>query len=356
MSGNSFGKILRLSTFGESHSEAIGGVLDGLPANVSIDYDLLKHDLQRRRGAKFFFETPRAEDDEVQFLSGIFEGKTLGTPIGFIIPNKNKRPEDYKALKNIYRPSHADYTYERKFGLRDYRGGGRASARETLARVVGGALAKMYLAQYDIEIMAYVSQIGDVKLQKSIEDIDFGTPMQAPLFCPDEATSKKILKHLKEVFDNGDTVGGVISCVVRNVIPGLGEPVFDKLQARLAYAMLGIPAVKGFEYGAGFKAASMKGSEQNDEFISDGKSIRTKTNMSGGIQGGISNGEDIYFSVAFKAVSSIKKEQQSVDNTGKKVNLTIKGRHDVCPVPRAVPIVEAMAALVIADSIIFIKK
>ncbi|MDD3877454.1 MAG: chorismate synthase [Bacteroidales bacterium] len=356
MTGNTFGKILKLTTFGESHSVAVGGVLDGFPSNISIDYDLIKADVQKRKTGKSFFESQRLENDEVVFLSGICEGKSLGTPIAFYVLNNNASSKDYNNIKDVYRPSHADFTYEKKFGIRDYRGGGRASARETLARVIGGAFAKMLLKLYKIEISAFVSQIGHIKLNEPYWKFDFSTDIKPPFYFPDRTSESSILKYLTDLEKEGDTVGGEITCVIKECPVGLGEPVFDKLQAQLAYAMMGINAVKGFEFGSGFSAPAMKGSEHNDVFVKENGQIKTLTNFSGGIQGGISNGQDIYFFVAFKPVASIKKNQQSIDKNRGKVTFSIEGRHDVCPVPRAVPIVEAMAALVLADNLLLNKR
>jgi len=330
MAGNSFGKNLVLTTFGESHGALTGGVLDGFPSNFPIDHHFIQSELNRRAPGSGEYLSPRKEEDRIEILSGIFEGRTTGAPIAFIIPNKDHKPEDYVAVKEIYRPSHADFTWEKKFGHRDYRGGGRTSARETAARVAGGAFAKLYLRSKGIEVQPLVSNIGGFRLPE------------------DEAMVNEYLRSLKEA---GDTAGGIISCTISGVPAGLGEPVFDKLQAGLARAMLSINAVKGFEYGSGFAAAGMKGSEHNDAFVSGGEAgdIQTSTNFSGGIQGGISNGMPIVFRVAFKPVSSIRIPQQTVNKQGKAVEFTAPGRHDVCVVPRAVPIVEAMAALVIAD-------
>jgi len=357
MSGNTFGKILKLTTFGESHGKAIGGVLDGLPSNIEINFDLIEKQLQKRSTGKFFFESSRQENDAVEFLSGIYKGRTLGSPIAFVINNNDAINKDYSKLENVFRPSHADYTYHIKYGVRDYRGGGRASARETIARVIGGTIAKMYLDSLNIQIFAYVSQIGKYKSQVPHDEINTEKDILPPLYFPDALQYDGILKYLEEIATDGDTIGGRITCIVKNVPAGIGEPVFEKLQAQLAHAMMGINAVKGFEYGSGFSAASMKGSEHNDKFFADGhNNIRTETNYSGGIQGGISNGEDIYFSVAFKPVASIKMKQKTVDVNGIENEITIDGRHDVCPVPRAIPIIEAMTALVIADNILLNKR
>ena len=351
MSSNSFGRLLQLTTFGESHSEAVGGILDGFPSNINVDFHLINSEIARRKTGKTSYESQRKEDDEVKFLSGIFEGKTLGTPIAFVVYNKNAQSKDYENIKNIFRPSHADFTYQKKYGIRDFRGGGRASARETLSWIIAGAFAKMILNQHKISIVAYVSQIGKIAVNKHYTAFNLSKDLNPPLFCPDNKITQKMLSYLKEIENEGDSVGGKITCIIKNCPVGLGEPVFDKLHAQLAKAMMSINAVKGFEYGSGFSAADMKGSEHNDLFENIDGTVKTKTNNSGGIQGGISNGNDIYFSVAFKPIASIKQTQTSVDIEGKNTTFAVEGRHDVCPVPRAVPIVEAMAALVIADNL-----
>lgn len=344
MAGNSFGKIFKITTFGESHGEAIGGVIDGCPAGISIDFEAINSEMQRRKPGQSAIVTQRKEEDEVKFLSGIFEGKTTGTPIGFIIENTNQKSKDYSHIKDVYRPSHADYTYDKKYGIRDYRGGGRSSARETACRVVAGAIAKQLIKE--IKINAFVSSVGDIFIDKPYQALDFKKIESNLVRCPDAKSAQKMEELIRETRKNGDTVGGTITCVIENVPAGLGEPVFDKLHADLGKAMLSINAVKGFEYGSGFCGAKMKGSEHNDLFNSDGS---TKSNLSGGIQGGISNGMDIYFRVAFKPVATIMQKQETIDSKGNKVIAEGKGRHDPCVVPRAVPIVEAMAALVIAD-------
>lgn len=344
MAGNTFGRIFRLSTFGESHGEAIGGVIDGCPAGITLDMEAIQNELDRRRPGQSAIVTQRKEADEVQFLSGLFEGKTTGAPIGFIVPNTNQKSADYSHIKNVYRPSHADYTYEKKYGIRDYRGGGRSSARETISRVVGGAVARQLMPQ--VKINAFVSSVGDIFIDKPYQALDFSLTETNAVRCPDPATAAKMEEYIKKVRKEGDTVGGTITCILQNVPAGLGEPVFDKLHAELGKAMLSINAVKGFEYGSGFCGARMKGSEHNDLFNPDGS---TKSNLSGGIQGGISNGMDIYFRVAFKPVATIMQPQQTIDNQGNEVETQGRGRHDPCVVPRAVPIVEAMAALVLAD-------
>lgn len=344
MAGNSFGTIFRLTTFGESHGKALGGIIDGCPSGIELDFKAIQYEMERRKPGQSKIVTQRKESDEVEFLSGIFEGKTTGTPIGFIILNTNQKSEDYLHIKDIYRPSHADYVYEKKYGVRDYRGGGRSSARETACRVVAGAIAKQILK--DIKINAFVSSVGDIFIDKPYQALDFSKIESNPVRCPDEATADKMIECIKEIKKQGDTVGGTITCVIQNVPVGLGEPVFDKLHAELGKAMLSINAVKGFEYGSGFCGSRMKGSEHNDLFNPDGS---TKSNLSGGIQGGISNGMDIYFRVAFKPVATIMQIQETIDNRGNVVKMQGKGRHDPCVVPRAVPIVEAMAALVLAD-------
>lgn len=344
MAGNSFGKIFSLMTFGESHGEALGGVIDGCPAGIQLDLEAIKVEMQRRKPGQSAIVTQRKEEDEVQFLSGIFEGKTTGTPIGFIIPNTNQKSHDYSDIKDTFRPSHADYVYEKKYGLRDYRGGGRSSARETASRVVAGAIAKQVIS--NIKITAFVSSVGEISLNKSYETLDFSNIEKNPVRCPDLQMAQEMENYIKEIKKQGDTVGGVITCVIQNVPIGLGEPVFDKLHAELGKAMLSINAVKGFEFGSGFEGSKMKGSQHNDLFNEDGT---TKTNLSGGIQGGISNGMDIYFKVAFKPVATLIQKQDVLTKEGKIINLQGKGRHDPCVVPRAVPIVEAMAALVMVD-------
>jgi len=349
MSGNSFGTIFRLTTFGESHGKAVGGVIDGCPAGLDMDFRFIQSELNRRRPGQSKLTTSRKEEDKVEFLSGIFENKTTGAPIAFIIENKDYRSEDYNEMKEAFRPSHADYTYQQKYGIRDYRGGGRASARETAARVVAGAVAKLLLMKSGIGITGFVSQIGKIKLEKPFKNPDIESIEKSPVRCPDEKISERMVKLIESLKTEGDTAGGVVSCIVTGVPAGLGEPVFDKLQSALAKAMLSINAVKGFEYGSGFDAAGMKGSEHNDIFENIDGGIITRTNFSGGIQGGISNGQDIYFNVAFKPVATLMKAQETVNLSGEKVILKGKGRHDVCVVPRAVPIVEAMAAIVLAD-------
>lgn len=344
MAGNTFGKLLKLTTFGESHGEALGGIIDGCPSGIVLDFERIQKELSRRKPGQSSIVTQRKEDDEVQFLSGIFEGKTTGTPISFIIPNTNQKSDDYSHIKDSFRPSHADYVYEQKYGIRDYRGGGRSSARETASRVVGGAIAKQIIS--NIKINAYVSSVGDLFLEKPYQDLDFAKIESNAVRCPDEATAEKMENLIKTIKKQGDTIGGTITCVIQNVPIGLGEPVFDKLHAELGKAMLSINAVKGFEFGSGFCGARMKGSEHNDLYNENGT---TRTNLSGGIQGGISNGMDIYFRIAFKPVATLLQKQEVLTNTNEIIEQQGKGRHDPCVVPRAVPIVEAMAALVIAD-------
>ena len=344
MSGNIYGTLFRLATYGESHGPAIGGVIDGCPAGIKLDLDAIQNDLNRRKPGQSSIVTQRKEPDEVSFYSGIFEGKTTGTPIGFAIHNTNQKSNDNSHIKDSYRPSHADYVYDVKYGIRDYRGGGRSSARETASRVVAGAIAKQFLSPMNIQ--AYVSGVGTLSLDSHPSEIDFSSVEQNPVRCPDPKMANEMERYIKQIRKEGDTVGGVITCIIKNVPVGLGEPVFDKLHAELSKAMLSINAVKGFEYGSGFKGTQMKGSEHNDLFNSDGT---TQTNRSGGIQGGISNGMDIYFNVAFKPVATIMQNQQTINSQGVKVEMLGKGRHDPCVVPRAVPIVEAMSALVLAD-------
>mgnify|MGYP001364621172 FL=1 len=344
MSGNTFGKVFQLTTFGESHGTAIGGVIDGCPSGIELDLQAIQNDLNRRKPGQSAIVTQRKEPDEVQFLSGIFEGKTTGVPIGFAIFNTNQKSRDYDHIKNQYRPSHADKVYDEKYGVRDYRGGGRSSARETAIRVVAGAIAKQFLL--DVKFTAFVSSVGNIKLDKPYINLDFDYIEQNPVRCPDPEKASEMEEYIKKIRKEGDTVGGVITGVIQNVPIGLGEPVFDKLHAELGKAMLSINAVKGFEYGSGFEGAQKRGSDHNDLYNTDGT---TKTNHAGGIQGGISNGMDIYFNVAFKPVATIMQSQKTINNKGEQVDMQGKGRHDPCVVPRAVPIVEAMAALVFAD-------
>lgn len=344
MAGNSFGTVFKLTTFGESHGPALGGIIDGCPAGLKLDFEAIETEMQRRKPGQSTIVTQRKEPDSVKFLSGIFEGTTTGAPIGFIIENTNQKSKDYSHIKDTYRPSHADYTYDKKYGIRDYRGGGRSSARETACRVAAGAIAKQLLNK--LKITAYVSAVGDLTVEKSYSQLDFSQIEKNPVRCADPETAKEMETFIKEIRKQGDTIGGVISCVVQNMPVGLGEPVFDKLHAELGKAMLSINAVKGFEYGSGFAGSKMKGSEHNDSFNPDGS---TKSNLSGGVQGGISNGEDLYFNVAFKPVATLMQKQETIDKSGNIVEMQGKGRHDPCVVPRAVPIVEAMTALVLAD-------
>jgi len=341
---NTFGKIFTLTTFGESHGEAIGGIIDGCPAGIELNLETVQYEMNRRKPGQSKIVTQRKEPDEVQFLSGIFEGKTTGASIGFIINNANQRSNDYSHIKDAYRPSHADYTYDKKYGVRDYRGGGRTSARETANWVVGGAVAKQVIPE--IKINAFTSSVGEIFMEKPYQEIDFSNIESNDVRCPDTATAEKMIARINEIKKQGDTIGGTVTCVIQNVPVGWGEPIFDKLHAQLGKAMLSINAVKGFEYGSGFCGAKMKGSEHNDIFNADGT---TKTNLSGGIQGGISNGMDIYFRVAFKPVATIMQAQQTIDKDGNIVEMHGKGRHDPCVVPRAVPIVEALTAMVLTD-------
>lgn len=345
---NSFGTLFRITTFGESHGPAIGVIIDGCPAGLTIDEGFIQSELDRRKPGQSKITTQRKEDDTFKILSGVFEGTSTGTPIAIVIENQDQRSKDYSHIAEAFRPSHADYTYEAKYGVRDYRGGGRSSARETAARVAAGAIAKLLLKKSGIEINAYVSRVGEIEAPH-YKALDLAKTEDNIVRCPDAVTAEKMIALIDQVRHDRDTIGGVVTGVIRKVPVGLGEPVFDKLHAELGKAMLGINAVKGFEYGSGFEGIKLRGSQHNDEFYNDGERIRTKTNLSGGVQGGISNGEDIYFNVAFKPVATIMQDQASVDKHGKEVTVSGKGRHDPCVVPRAVPIVEAMAALTIAD-------
>lgn len=346
---NTFGNLFTLTTFGESHGEAIGGVVDGMPAGVEIDIDFIQKELNRRRPGQSRITTSRNEPDKVELLSGVFEGRSTGSPIGFIVRNTNQHSNDYENMRNVFRPSHADYTYYNKYGLRDHRGGGRSSARITISRCVGGALAKLALRQLGVCVQAYTSQVGDLALENDYRKYDLGTVESNVVRCPDKEMAAKMEQLIAEVKAEGDTIGGVITCVVKGCPAGLGEPEFGKLHAALGAAMLSINAVKGFEYGDGFGGVTGRGSQQNDIFTSSNGRISTMTNHSGGIQGGISNGEDIYFRVAFKPVATLLTEQPTVDTDGNAAMLTVRGRHDPCVLPRAVPIVEAMAAMTILD-------
>jgi chorismate synthase len=344
MAGNTYGKLFKLITFGESHGTALGGVIDGCPSGITLDFEAIQNEMNRRKPGQSSIVTQRKEPDEVTFYSGIFEGQTTGTPIGFAIHNTNQKSKDYSHIKETYRPSHADYVYDQKYGVRDYRGGGRSSARETSCRVVAGAIAKQMMPKMSFN--AFVSGVGPIKLDKDYQTLDFSNIEKNPVRCPDPEAAIEMENYIKQIRKEGDTVGGIVTCVIQNVPVGLGEPVFDKLHAELGKAMLSINAVKGFEYGSGFEGSKMKGSDHNDPYNSDGT---TQSNRSGGIQGGISNGMDIYFNVAFKPVATIMQKQETITKDGQKVEMQGKGRHDPCVVPRAVPIVEAMAALVLAD-------
>lgn len=352
---NTFGKIYRLTSFGESHGKGIGGIIDGCPAGLDIDVEAIQYDLARRKPGQSKITTQRKEPDKIEFLSGVFEGKTQGTPIAFAIWNKDQHPKDYNNLKDVFRPSHADYTYTQKYGTRDHRGGGRSSARETIARVVAGAIAKQILQKAGVKIQAFVSRVGEVALEESYKNLDLSKTEENIVRCPDEKVAAKMISRIEEAAKNRDTVGGVISGVASGVPAGWGEPVFNKLHADLGFAMLGINAVKGFEYGSGFEGTKLSGSEHNDVFINSESGVRTKTNNSGGIQGGISNGEDIYFNVAFKPIATLLKEQKTIDKNKNEITINPKGRHDPCVLPRAVPIVEAMAALVLVDHYLLSK-
>ncbi|WGH24764.1 MAG: chorismate synthase [Candidatus Shikimatogenerans bostrichidophilus] len=344
MPGNTFGKIFKLTTFGESHGKALGGIIDGCPSGIKIDYKKIEYELNRRRTGQSDIVTPRKEKDKFEILSGIYNNITTGTPIGFIIYNKDTKSKDYSNIKDAYRPSHADFTYHKKYNYRDYRGGGRSSARETVCRVLAGSIAKQIIK--DIEIYAYVNSVGNIKLNKKYNLINKNDIESNIIRCPDNNLSNKMIKLIKKYQKKGDTLGGTIICVIKNAPIGLGEPIFNKLHSELGKAMLTINAAKGFEYGSGFSGTKMLGSKHNDPFI---KNFTTKTNYSGGIQGGISNGMDIYFKIAFKPISTIKKEQYTVDKNNNKIKIKIKGRHDPCVLPRAIPIVESMAALVLVD-------
>lgn len=349
---NTFGNIFTLTTFGESHGEAVGGVVDGMPAGIDIDIDFIQGELNRRRPGQSQLTTSRQEADKVEILSGVFEGKSTGCPIGFIVHNTNQHSHDYDNLKELFRPSHADYTYSNKYGVRDHRGGGRSSARITISRCVGGALAKLVLKQLGISVYAYTSQVGDIALDKDYRLYDLSKIESNAVRCPDEEKAMQMERLIAQVKAEGDTIGGIITGVVKGCPIGLGEPEFDKLHAQLGAAMLSINAVKGFEYGEGFEGVTSRGSEQNDIFVNCDEKITTKTNHSGGIQGGISNGQDIYFRVAFKPVATLLQEQDTVDINGNETKIHVHGRHDPCVLPRAVPIVEAMAAMVILDDIL----
>lgn len=354
--GNSFGKLFKITTYGESHGLALGVIIEGCPAGLKIDEAKLIAEMQRRKPGQSKITTQRKEEDEFEIKSGVFEGVTTGTPIGIVINNSDQKSKDYSHISDKFRPSHADFTYFEKYGLRDYRGGGRSSARETAARVVAGAIAKQLLETKGISVQAYVSKVGELKLDKSYTELDLSKAEENILRCPDPVMADEMIALIDSVRKDRDTIGGVVTCVIKNTPAGIGEPVFDRLHAELGKAMLSINAVKGFEYGSGFEGVKMRGSKHNDTFVQEGNKVHTLTNYSGGIQGGISNGEDIYFNVAFKPVATIMMDQDSVNEAGENVVVSGKGRHDPCVVPRAVPIVEAMAALVIVDYILLAKS
>lgn len=346
---NTIGKLFTFTSFGESHGKGIGGIVDGCPSGIEIDETFIQNELNRRRPGQSDISTPRKEGDKVEFLSGIFEGKTTGTPIAFVIWNENQHSSDYDHLKEVYRPSHADFTYQQKYGIRDHRGGGRSSARETASRVVAGAIAKLALKNHGIEITAFTSQVGHIAMTQTFETADLSLIENNVVRCPQAEVAEQMIEYIKELKKEGDSIGGIISCVIKGVPVGVGEPIFDKLQARLGQAMLSINATHGFDYGRGFEGVGLKGSEMNDSFVKDGDRISTRTNNSGGVQGGISNGQDIYFRVLFKPVATISKKQDTLDIHANEVELEARGRHDPCVLPRAVPIVEAMAALTLID-------
>lgn len=353
--GNSFGKLFQIHTYGESHGPALGVVIDGCPAGLEIDETFIQEELDRRKPGQSKITTQRKEADEFEILSGVFEGKSTGTPISILIRNQDQRSKDYSHIADKFRPSHADYTFQAKYGHRDYRGGGRSSARETAARVAAGAIAKLYLKSQGISCLSYVSQVGKMKLEKSYHELDLSKIEDNILRCPDQEKAEEMIKLIDQTRKSRDTIGGIITGVIQGVPAGLGEPVFDKLHAELGKAMLSINAVKGFEYGSGFEGVKMNGSQHNDAFFKEGDQVKTRTNHSGGVQGGISNGQDIYFNVAFKPVATIMDDQESINEAGEKVTVSGKGRHDPCVVPRAVPIVDAMSALVIADYLLISK-
>ena len=352
---NKFGTLFTLTSFGESHGVAIGGVIDGMPAGIAVDMDFIQSELDRRKPGQSSIVTQRKESDKVEILSGVFEGVTTGTSIGFVVYNTNMRSKDYENLRNIYRPSHADYTYSQHYGVRDHRGGGRSSARETIARVVAGAFAKLALKELGVNVTAYTSQVGNIELERDYKRYDFSLIETNAVRCPDVEAAERMSELIAEVKREGDTIGGVITCVASGVPAGWGEPVFDKLHAKLGNAMLGINAVKGFEYGMGFAGVANRGSQMNDVFVCDNGNVSTMTNNSGGIQGGVSNGEDIYFRVAFKPVATLLQPIDTIDVEGNKISVTAEGRHDPCVLPRAVPVVEAMAAMVLLDSYLLSK-
>ena len=346
---NTIGKLFTFTSFGESHGKGIGGIIDGCPAGIDMDETFIQNELNRRKPGQSSIATPRKEDDKVEFLSGVFEGKTTGTPIAFVIWNQNQHSTDYDHLKEVYRPSHADFTYQQKYGIRDHRGGGRSSARETAARVVAGAVAKLVLKTKGVEITAYTSQVGHIAMTQTVDTVDLTLTENNIVRCPQQEVAEQMIEYIKELKKSGDSIGGIISCIIKGLPVGLGEPIFDKLQARLAAAMLSINASHGFDYGRGFEGVSLRGSQMNDSFIKSGDKVSTKTNNSGGIQGGISNGEEVYFRVLFKPVATISKKQGTLDIHTNAVELEAKGRHDPCVLPRAVPIVEAMAAITLLD-------
>lgn len=352
MPGNTFGQLFRVTTFGESHGEMIGTVIDGCPAGLEIDFDFIQNELDRRKPGQSKITTQRKEADQVKFISGVFEGKTTGAPLSALIHNQDQRSQDYFHLKDQYRPSHADFTYEAKYGHRDYRGGGRSSARETAARVIAGSIAKLLLRKSGIEILAFVSQVGSICIERNLDQLDFSQIESNEVRCPDYLASQKMIKLIETVQNEGDTIGGIVTGVIKGCPAGLGEPVFDRLHADLGKAMLSINAVKGFEYGSGFSGVECRGSQHNDPFMTHEGRIQTITNHSGGIQGGISNGMAIFFRVAFKPVATLMKSQMSLDKNGIQTLIQGRGRHDPCVVPRAVPIVEAMAAITIADHLL----
>lgn len=352
---NSFGNIFTVTTFGESHGAGVGGVIDGFPAGIDIDLDFVQSELDRRKPGQSKITTGRQEGDKVEILSGVFEGKSTGCPIGFLVRNTNQHSNDYENVRNVFRPSHADYTYTQKYGLRDHRGGGRSSARETISRCVGGAFAKIALRQLGISVTAYTSQVGNIAMERDYSKLNLDNIEKNNVRCPDLDKAKDMENLILAVKEDGDTIGGIITCVIKGCPVGLGEPAFGKLHAELGAAMLGINAVKGFEYGEGFDGVGQRGSEQNDIFFNDNGKINTRTNHSGGIQGGISNGQDIYFRVLFKPVATQLREQPTVDKDGNDTMLEVKGRHDPCVLPRAVPVVEAMAAMVILDNYLLNK-
>ncbi|MDB4448189.1 chorismate synthase [Roseivirga sp.] len=353
--GSSFGKIFKIHTYGESHGPALGVVIEGCPAGLEIDESFIQLELDRRKPGQSRITTQRREADEFEILSGVFEGKSTGTPISILIRNEDQKSKDYSHIADKFRPSHADYTFQAKYGIRDYRGGGRSSARETVARVAAGAIAKLLLKHYGITCESYVSQVGALKLEKSYQALDLSKSEENIIRCPDPETAEKMIELIDQTRKNRDTIGGVITGVIKGTPAGIGEPVFDKLHAELGKAMLSINAVKGFEFGSGFEGVKLNGSEHNDAFYTEGDQVKTRTNYSGGIQGGISNGQDIYFNVAFKPVATIMQDQESINESGDSVTVSGKGRHDPCVVPRAVPIVEAMSALVIADYLLISK-